>query len=148
MPLTNPNSNYTTILQYIKFYALSSRYQGVFALLLPSCCDKSGTSCYHFVTRPIMVTDVSQTIPTIPKPAVRTSCYEHIVINLLRADVGLLASSTLLQDDNWFYRQQLGEKCPWMRFILTWMRCWSRNVLYVTNVHRFKGFWGFLPKHQ
>ena len=30
---------------------LSSRYQDVFALLVPSCCDKSGTSCYHLVTR-------------------------------------------------------------------------------------------------
>jgi hypothetical protein len=26
---------------------LSSRYQDVFALLVSSCCDKSGTSCYH-----------------------------------------------------------------------------------------------------
>ena len=30
---------------------LSSRYQDVFALLVPSCCDKSGKSWYHFVTR-------------------------------------------------------------------------------------------------
>jgi hypothetical protein len=25
-------------------------YKDVFALLVPSCCDKSGTSCYHRVT--------------------------------------------------------------------------------------------------
>ncbi len=30
---------------------LSSRYQDVFALFVPSCCDKSGTSGYHLVTR-------------------------------------------------------------------------------------------------
>jgi hypothetical protein len=29
---------------------LSSRYQDVFALPVPSCCDKSGTTCYHLVT--------------------------------------------------------------------------------------------------
>ena len=28
---------------------LSSRYQDVFAPLVPCCCDKSGTSYYHFV---------------------------------------------------------------------------------------------------
>ena len=30
---------------------LSSRYQDVFALLVPSCCDKYDTSYYHLVTR-------------------------------------------------------------------------------------------------
>ena len=43
---------------------LSSRYQDVFALLVLSCCDKSGTSCYHLVTRSMTVTDLLQVIPT------------------------------------------------------------------------------------
>ena len=29
-----------------------------FAMLLPSCCDKSGTSCYHLVTRLMTLTDL------------------------------------------------------------------------------------------
>jgi hypothetical protein len=43
---------------------LSSRYQDVFALLVPSCCDKSGTSSYHLVTRLMTVTDLLQVVPT------------------------------------------------------------------------------------
>ena len=46
---------------------LSSRYQDVFALLVPSCCDKSETSCHHFVTRLMMVTDLLQVFPTCSK---------------------------------------------------------------------------------
>ena len=30
---------------------LSSRYQDMFPLFVLSCCDKSGTSCYHLFTR-------------------------------------------------------------------------------------------------
>ena len=41
---------------------LSNRYQDMFALLVPSCCDKSGTSCYHLVTRLITVTDLLQSL--------------------------------------------------------------------------------------
>jgi hypothetical protein len=37
---------------------LSSRYQDVFVLLVPSCCDKSGTSYYHLVTRSMTVTEL------------------------------------------------------------------------------------------
>ena len=40
-----------------------SRYQDVFALLVPSCCDKSRTSCYHLVTRLMTVTDLLQAVP-------------------------------------------------------------------------------------
>ena len=50
---------------------LSSRYQDVFALLVPSCCDKSGTSCYHLVTRLMTVTDLPQVVPTRLIQAVR-----------------------------------------------------------------------------
>ncbi len=39
-------------------------YQDVFALLVSSCCDKSGTSCYHLVTRLMTVTDLLQVFPT------------------------------------------------------------------------------------
>jgi hypothetical protein len=42
---------------------LSSRgYQDVFALLVSSCCDRSGTSCNHLLT----ITDLLQVVPTRP----------------------------------------------------------------------------------
>jgi hypothetical protein len=44
---------------------LSSRYQDVFALLVPSWRDKSGTSCYHLVTRLMTVTDLLQVVPRV-----------------------------------------------------------------------------------
>jgi hypothetical protein len=50
---------------------LSSRYQNVFALLVPICCDKSGTSCYHLVTRSPTITDLLQVVPTRLIQAVR-----------------------------------------------------------------------------
>jgi hypothetical protein len=66
---------------------LSSRYQDVFALLVSSCCDKSGTSCYHLVTRLMTVTDLLQVVPTKLIQAVRNqllrACYQ-LVNNLLR----------------------------------------------------------------
>ncbi len=44
-------------------------------------------SCYHFVTRLMTATDLLQVVPTRLVQAVRvTSCYELVVINLLRAD--------------------------------------------------------------
>ena len=56
-------------------------------LLVPSCCDKSGTRCYHLVTRLMTATDLLQVVPTRLVQAVRiTSCYKLVVINLLRAD--------------------------------------------------------------
>ena len=50
---------------------LSSRYQDVFALLVPSWCDKSGTNCYHLVTRLMTVTNLLQVVPTRLIQAVR-----------------------------------------------------------------------------
>ena len=38
--------------------------QDVFALLVPSCCDKSGTSCYHLVI-----------IKIVDDNRLATSCY-------------------------------------------------------------------------
>jgi hypothetical protein len=68
----------------------SSRYQDVFALLVPSCCDKSGTSCYPLVTRLMTVTDLLQVVPTRLIQAVRNKllrpCCHQLVNNLLRAD--------------------------------------------------------------
>jgi hypothetical protein len=62
----------------------------VFALLVPSCCDKSGTSCYHLVTRLMTVTDWLQVVPTRLIQAVRNellrACCHQLVNNLLRAD--------------------------------------------------------------
>jgi hypothetical protein len=69
---------------------LSSRYQDVFALLVPSCCDKSETSCYHLVTRLMTVTDLLQVAPARLIHAVRNkllrACCHQLVNNLLRAD--------------------------------------------------------------
>jgi hypothetical protein len=100
---------------------LSSRYRVLFALLVPSCCDKSGTSCYHFVT---ISTDLLQVVSTRLIQVVRNkllrACCHQLVNNLLRADeyirlvgqlvASLLASSTSLQDDNNLFQtyQQLG----------------------------------------
>ena len=62
----------------------------MFALLVPSCCDKSGTSCYHLVTRLMTVTDLLQVVPTRLIQAVRNkllrACCHQLVNNLLRAD--------------------------------------------------------------
>jgi hypothetical protein len=62
----------------------------VFALLVPSCCDKSGTSCYHLVTRLMTVTDLLQVVPTRLIQAVgnklQRACCHQLVNNLLRTD--------------------------------------------------------------
>ena len=82
---------------------LSSRYQDVFALLVPSCCDKSGTSCYHLVTRLMTVTDLLQVVPTRLIKAVR----KLVVNNLLRVQTisDLLEQLVAkLQDDNNFFQ--------------------------------------------
>jgi hypothetical protein len=77
---------------------LSSRYQDVFALLVPSCCDKSGTSCYHLVIGLMTVTDLLQVIPTRPIQAVCNkllrACCHQLVNNLLRADDIRLVGTT------------------------------------------------------
>ena len=62
----------------------------MFALLVPSCCDKSGTSCYHLFTRLMTVIDLLQVVPTRLIQAVRNkflrACCHQLVNNLLRAD--------------------------------------------------------------
>ena len=68
---------------------LSSRYQDVFALLVPSCCDKSGTSCYHLVRRLMTVTNLLQVVPTRLVQAVRNKllracCHQRVTCR--RAD--------------------------------------------------------------
>ncbi len=81
----------------------SSRHRDVFALLVPSCCDKSGTSCYHLVTRLMTVTDMPQVVPTILIQAVRNellrACCHQLVNNLLRVDVQLYGISDFLEHD-------------------------------------------------
>jgi hypothetical protein len=66
---------------------LSSRYQDVFALLVPSCCNKSGPSCYHLVTKLMTVTDSQQIVPTRLIQAVLNkflrACCCQLVNNLL-----------------------------------------------------------------
>jgi hypothetical protein len=68
---------------------LSSRYQDVFALLVPSCCDKSRTSCYHLVTRLMMVTDLLQV-----RNKLLWTCCHQLVNNLLCADNIRLVGTT------------------------------------------------------
>ena len=62
----------------------------MFALLVPSCCDKSGTSCYHLVTRLMTVTDLIQVVPTrliqVARNELLRACCHQLVNNLLRAD--------------------------------------------------------------
>jgi hypothetical protein len=98
---------------------LSGQYQDVFALLVPSCCDKSGTSCYHLVTRLMTVTDLLQVVPTRLIQTVRNkllrACCHQLVNNLLRADdIRLVGTTTLLQDDNNLFQtcqQKLLKSC-------------------------------------
>jgi hypothetical protein len=75
-----------------------SRYQDVSPLLVPSCCDKSGTSWYHLVTRLMTVTDLLQVVPTRLIQAVRNkllrACCHQLVNNLLRADDIRLVGTT------------------------------------------------------
>jgi hypothetical protein len=52
---------------------------GCVRLLVPSCCDKSGTSCYHLVTRLMMVTDLLQV-------GLVTNDFELVNNLLIRAD--------------------------------------------------------------
>jgi hypothetical protein len=59
------------ICKYVVTRLLWNRYQDVFALLVPSCCDKSGTSCYHLITRLMTVTDLLQIVSTRLIQAVR-----------------------------------------------------------------------------
>jgi hypothetical protein len=70
----------------------------VFSLLVPSCCDKSGTSCYHLVTKLMMVTDLLQVVPTRLIQAVRNkllrACCHQLVDNLLRTDEIRLVGTT------------------------------------------------------
>ena len=78
---------------------LSSRYQDVFALLVPSCCDMSGTSCYHLVTRLMTVTDLLQVVPTrliqaVRNKLLRACCHRLVINNLLRADDIRLVGTT------------------------------------------------------
>jgi hypothetical protein len=71
---------------------LSNRwYQDVFALLVPSCCDKSGTSCYHPVTRLIIRLDLLDLTWLVDNQT--SDLLEQLVASLL-------LSSTLLQVNN------------------------------------------------
>jgi hypothetical protein len=91
---------------FIRSRLLWNWYQDVFALLVPSCCDKSGTSCYHLVTRLMTVTDLLQVLQTRLIQAVRNkllrACCHQLVNNLLRADDIRLVGTTCCES------QQLG----------------------------------------
>ena len=62
----------------------------MFALLVPSCCDKSGTSCCQLVTRLMTVKDSLKVVPTrliqvVHNKLLRACCHE-LVNNFLQAD--------------------------------------------------------------
>ena len=65
---------------------LSSRSQDVFALLVPSCCDESETSCYHPVSKLMAVTDLLQVVATRLIQVVRNkllrACSYQLINNL------------------------------------------------------------------
>ena len=69
----------------------------MFALLVPSCCNKSGTSCYHLLTRLMAVTDLLQVVPTRLIQLFVTSCYELVVIKLLTICYGQTTAPLLEQ---------------------------------------------------
>ena len=85
----------------------------VFALLVPSCGDKSGTSCYHLVTDLLQVV-LTRLIQAVGHELVvinlLPTCYVQTISNLLEQLVAsLLGSSILLQDYDNMYQicQQL-----------------------------------------
>ena len=67
-----------------------------FALLVSSCCNKSGTSCYHLVTRLMTITSpTSCSNKTARNKLLRVSCHQF-VNNLLRAnDIRLVGTACL-----------------------------------------------------
>ena len=70
----------------------------MFALFVPSCCDKSETSCYHLITTLMTATDSLQVVLTILIQAVGNkllrACCHQLVNNLLRADDIRLVGTT------------------------------------------------------
>ena len=84
--------------QVVSKQGYKSISRDVLPLLVPSCCDKSGTSCYHLVTRLMMVTDFLQVVPKRLIQSVRNkllrACCHQLVNNLLRADDIRLVGTT------------------------------------------------------
>jgi hypothetical protein len=93
--------------------------------------DKSGTSCYHLVTRLMTATGLLRVVPTSYKPIIYTGCswqvatvelqcchqlvnnsYVQTISDLLEQLVAsLLASSTLLQDDSNLFQTTGNKQC-------------------------------------
>ena len=98
----------------------------MFALLVPSCCDKSGTSCYHLVTRLMTVTDMSQVVPTTLIQAVRNellrACCHHLVNNLLRADDIRLFGTTCRETVGLIYLVQYKMIATCSRLVNNWVK--------------------------
>ena len=117
-------------------------------MFVPSYCDKSGTSCYHLVTKLMTVTDLIATSCSnktntcklyIRNKLLRACCHQLVVLNnLLHADdiglvleqlvTSLLASSTLLPDDNNYLFQtcqQLETSSANTSCLLTSCRAWN-----------------------
>ena len=106
---------------------LSSRYQEVFALLVPSCCNKSGTrllsSCYKLVNATVRLSTICfnntntgcslQVCPSlITVINLLTTCYVRTITDLLEQLVSsLLASSTLLPNFFQTFQKLCKQKC-------------------------------------
>jgi non-homologous end joining protein Ku len=126
---------------------LSNQYQDVFALLVPSCCDKSGTSCYHLVRRLMTVTDLLQVVPTRLIQAVRNkllrACCHQLVNNLLRADDIRLVGTTCC--DNAFTHTKISHlvaSLPTSRqqvlfalLVTSWTTCWNNAFTHAKISH-------------
>ena len=106
--------NYTHKNVQVVTKLLSSRYQDVFTLFVPSCCDKSdegnrfATSCTNKSNTDWSYNKLRYELVVIN---LLTTCYLQMTSDLLEQLVeSLLASSTLLQDDTNLFQtyQQLG----------------------------------------
>ena len=110
---------------------LSSLYHDVLAMLVPSCGAKSGTSCYHLVTRVHdggnrLATRCSNTTNTVRNKLLHvvvvmnllTNCYVQTLPDMLEQLVG----SVLAYDSNLFQTYQkprshcnVFSTCTWPR---------------------------------
>ena len=82
---TRKNAQVVTNLQASCNKSAIKPSQDLFALLVPSCCNKLLTSCYQLVTRLMTIADLLQVSSLL--------CWNKLVASLL-------PSSTLLQVDN------------------------------------------------
>ena len=75
----------------------------MFAFIVPSCCDKSGTNCYHVVTKLMTVTDFIQVVPIqlihVVCNKLLRACHQ-LVSKLLRENDTILVGITCCESDS------------------------------------------------